>query len=57
MDKGLKIEATKEKKEGVGYFFLHALRLTRNLPPRLRRQSVGRNRNGSPGSALLNNKR
>ena len=61
LDKQLKIEATKEKKEEVGYFFSHALSLMRNSPSRPRKQSaprsVGRNRNVSPSLAPLSNKR
>ena len=61
LDKQLKVEATKEKKEEVCLFLYAVLRLLRNFPLRPRNQSaprnVARNRSASPDSALLNNKR
>ena len=61
LDKQLKIEATKEKKEEVRLSSPLRLVLAEELPFRLRTQSAPRsialNRNASPDSALLNRKR
>ena len=61
LDKQLKVEATKEKKEEVRYFLCDASPLLRNFLFRLRTQnaprSVARNRSAFPDSAPPSNKR